>query len=388
MVYALQAYLKRPSTIVGIVTAVMFQIIFAIVWMTAYDGVTGADRLKQLGVGIVVSDQAVGQAITEKLAGELPVSTRLIAAETEAERLLNERKLQMVITIPEGFNDSLKDPNRTAAIRYSVNESNPILTANLMRTIAAQVTAAVNKEAVEQGLQAALEQMKLPEEQSAAAAKSMSERVTSEFANTNIVKGMNNQMAPMMLLLASYVGTMIMSMNMAQSSMALAAMGIGRWRLFAARNMINAAAAVFVSLVGTSLLIALGGQAEHGFLLLWGFQSLFVLSFILLSQLFMLLFGMSGMLVNILLLSIQLVTSGAMMPRELLSRFYLRLGECLPASHAVEGSMDLLFGGYGIGAASLSLLMFIIISAGLSVLVVSFRTGRAKQLLPNSQFSS
>lgn len=115
-------------------------------------------------------------------------------------------------------------------------------------------------------------------------------------------------MAPMMMLLASYVGTMIMSMNMAQSSLALAASGMGRWRLFAARNIINAAAAVFVSLIGSSLLLLLGGQAEQGFLALWGFQSLSVLAFILLSQLSLLLFGMGGMLMNILLLSVQLVT--------------------------------------------------------------------------------
>ncbi|WP_088835282.1 YhgE/Pip domain-containing protein [Paenibacillus tyrfis] len=377
MIYALQAYLKKPSTIVGIVTAVMFQIIFAVVWMTAYDGVTGADRLKQLEVGIVVSDQTAGQAIAGKLAGELPVRTRLIATQPEAEQLLNERKLQMVITIPEGYSDSLKDRNRTASIRYSINESNPALTGNLMRTIAAQVTAAVNKEAVGQGLQAALAQAKLPDEQPAAAAKSLSERVTSEFANMNAVRGMNNQMAPMMLLLASYVGTMIMSMNMTQSSMALAAAGIGRWRSFTARNLINAAAAVFVSLVGSSLLIMLGGQAEHGFLMLWGFQSLFVLSFILLSQLCLLLFGMSGMLMNILLLSVQLVTSGAMMPRELLSAFYLRLGESLPAFYAVEGSMNILFGGTGTGASAVSLLAFIVLSAGISVLVVGLRKERS-----------
>ncbi|WP_157738012.1 hypothetical protein [Aneurinibacillus soli] len=48
--------MKRRSTIVGIVTAVMFQVIFAVAWMTDYDGVTGADRLKQLEVGIVITE--------------------------------------------------------------------------------------------------------------------------------------------------------------------------------------------------------------------------------------------------------------------------------------------------------------------------------------------
>ncbi|MBE9913079.1 ABC transporter permease [Paenibacillus donghaensis] len=125
MLHTLKAFWKRPTTIIGLVTAVMFQIIFAIVWMTAYDGATEADRLKQLKVGIVVSDQTAGREIADKLAKELPVGTRLVASGAEAEQLLNERKLQMVITIPGNFSDSLKEPQRAAVIRYSINESNP-----------------------------------------------------------------------------------------------------------------------------------------------------------------------------------------------------------------------------------------------------------------------
>lgn len=251
--------------------------------------------------------------------------------------------------------------------------------ANLMRDIATKVTAAINKGAIGAGIQTMLVQAEVPAEKAAAASSSLSERVTSDFVHSNVVLGMNNQMVPMLLLLASYVGTMIMSMNMAQSSMALAAAGIPRWRLFAARNIINVAVALLVSLIGASLLILLGAQAERGFLVLWGFQALFVLSFIALSQLFLLLLGMGGMLMNIFLLSIQLVTSGAMIPRELLSSFYLRVGELLPASYAVEGSMDILFGGTGIGGNTISLLVFNVHSMGLGGLVVGLRKDRIRQ---------
>ncbi|MED1861292.1 hypothetical protein [Brevibacillus reuszeri] len=82
---------------------------------------------------------------------------------------------------------------------------------------------------------------------------------------------------------------------------------------------------------------------------------------------------------NIFLLSIQLVTSGAMIPRELLSSFYLRVGELLPASYAVEGSMDILFGGTGIGGNTISLLVFIVHSMGLGGLVVGLRKDRIRQ---------
>lgn len=36
---ALSNFIKQPSTIAGILTAMMFQLIFSLVWMTGYDGV-------------------------------------------------------------------------------------------------------------------------------------------------------------------------------------------------------------------------------------------------------------------------------------------------------------------------------------------------------------
>jgi len=292
---------------------------------------------------------------------------------------LNERELQMVITIPANFTESMKSQEGTASIQYSINESNPALIKSMMSSIAGQVTATVNKEAVGQGVQAILTQAKLPAEQAAGASALLSERVTSDFTYTNPVKGMNNQMVPMMMVLASYVGAMIMGMNLEQSSMAAAASGVGKWHRFAARNVINIVAAVIVSLVGSSLVLALGGQAEHGFLAMWGFQALFVLTFMFLSQLFLLLLGMGGMLLNIIVLSAQLVSSGAMVPRELLSDFYLGLSKLLPATYAVEGNMNLLFGGAGNGGAVTGLLLIMVVSLALGAVIVGLRKNRAPQ---------
>ncbi|UVI31307.1 YhgE/Pip domain-containing protein [Paenibacillus spongiae] len=386
MSHALRAFLKRPTTIVGVLTALMFQVIFSVIWMSGYDGITDAERLKKLHVGIVTLDSQSGPAIAQKLAQSLPVQTHRLE-EDEAQQLLNKRELQMVITIPQNFTESLKSQEGTASIRYSINESNPALIKSLMSSIAAQVTAAANKEAVGQGVQVLLTQAKLPTEQAAGAAASLSERVTSDFAYSNPVQGMNNQMVPMMMVLASYVGAMIMGMNLEQSSIAVAASGIGKWRRFAARNVINIAAAVIVSLVGSSLVLALGGQLEHGFLAVWGFQALFVLTFMFLSQLFLLLFGIGGMLLNIIVLSAQLVSSGAMVPRELLSDFYLGLSKVLPATYAVEGDMNLLFGGAGNGGAVTGLLLIMAASLALGAVAVGLRKNRIAQpsLLSSAQ---
>ncbi|KAA2296407.1 ABC transporter, partial [Clostridioides difficile] len=51
MLQALRTLFKKPPVIVGIVTALMFQVIFSVIWMTAYSGVN--DRTKELTVAIV-----------------------------------------------------------------------------------------------------------------------------------------------------------------------------------------------------------------------------------------------------------------------------------------------------------------------------------------------
>ncbi|WP_445506119.1 hypothetical protein [Niallia sp. 03190] len=56
---AMIALLRQPTTIIGVVVAFMFQIIFSIVWMTGYNGIT--DNTKNLIIAIVNEDQGLGR---------------------------------------------------------------------------------------------------------------------------------------------------------------------------------------------------------------------------------------------------------------------------------------------------------------------------------------
>ncbi|RCW44284.1 YhgE/Pip domain-containing protein [Paenibacillus prosopidis] len=373
---ALQAFMKRPTTWVGIITALMFQVIFSVIWMTGYSGVT--DRVEQLRIAVVNEDQQMGQQISSGLIQNLPFDMTQVDSIEEAKQQLDERALQMVVFLPADFSQKAAAADASASIQYFINESNPVLIKSMMSGAAAQITAEVNRQAVAAGVQNVLGGMNMPAEQAAAAAQGLSVRVTSDIQSTNVVQGMNNQMVPMMMVLASYVGAMIMGMNLEQSAMAVRA-SVGRWGRFAARSIINVVAAVFVSLVGSSLLASLGGQMEQGFLQLWLFQMLFLLTFMFVSQLFLYLFGMAGMLFNIMVLSAQLVSSGAIVPRELLSDFYINLGNALPATYAVEGNMNLLFGGPGIGAEALALSIIAVVAIAISALAVTLKRQAVQQ---------
>ncbi|MFX3636191.1 MAG: YhgE/Pip domain-containing protein [Candidatus Pristimantibacillus sp.] len=370
MKQALQAFMKRPTTWVGIITALMFQVIFSVIWMTGYNGVM--DRTDQLKVAIVNEDQQLGQQVAGTLVKELPFEMTQLTNLADAQQQLDERELQMIIHLPSDFTAKASAQDSQASIQYFINESNPALIKSMMSSVAANVTSLVNQQAVAAGVQSVLGNANLPAEQAAAASQALSQRVTADIQSSNVVNGMNNQMVPMMLVLASYVGAMIMGMNLQQSAMAVGA-NVGRWNRFAARSVINVVAAVVVSLVGSTLIVAFGGQIEQGFLHLWLFQMLFLGTFMFVSQMFLYLFGMGGMLFNIIVLSAQLVTSGAIVPRELLSDFFVGLGNILPATYAVEGGMNVLFGGPGIGSEAVALVSIAAVAIVISALAVSLK---------------
>ncbi|MFC3769546.1 YhgE/Pip domain-containing protein [Paenibacillus sp. GCM10012303] len=367
---ALKAFLQKTPTKIGIATAIMFQLIFSIVWMTGYDGVT--DNTANLTIAVVNEDAGIGRQLAEQLGQQLPVQIVTESGLDAAKQKLEERNVQMVLHLPSTLSAQLQTPGQKTELQYWINESNPALIKSMMSSVAAGVTATVNKQAIAAGAQAVLTQMNVPAAQAQSTAQALSERVTSSIQFTNPVSGMSNQMVPMMLVLASYVGSMIMGMNLQQSSNLIGAQA-GKWSKFAARAVLNGIAAVVTALVGTSLVLLLGGQSVHGFMTLWGFLTLCLLAFLFFSQLFLLLLGNAGMLLNIIALSAQLVSSGAMVPRELLNGFYRGLGDYLPATYAVEGNMNLLFGGPGAAGASWSLLLIVLVTAVLGLLVTALR---------------
>lgn len=373
MKQALRLFFKQPTTKAGIAVALMFQLIFCVIWMTGYDGVT--ENAKQLKIAIVNEDAGMGGAIAGKLQSGLPFQTEMAASKSAAEESLNDRSVQMVIVIPAAFSKQLQISGETASVQFLVNESNPATIKSIMQGVSANVTAMVNKEAVTVGAQAMLTQANVPAQQAQAMAQGLGEKVVSDFQTVNKVKNMSNQMIPMMMVLSSFVGSMIMAMNLQQSSMAIQT--LSKWHKLWTRFVIHAASAIVISAIGSSLVLAFGGQSAHGFLAMWGFQAVFLMTFMFFTQMFVVLFGVGGMLFNIIGMSVQLVTSGAMVPREMLSPFYLELSRYLPATYAVEGSMNLLFGGPGVGSDVAVLLGMTAIAAFVALAAVALRKERA-----------
>lgn len=348
--------LKSPMVKIGMITALIFQLLFSLIWLTGYDHIT--DNVNRLAIAVVNEDQAIGkqavQGMIEKLPFHMSEETSLEQAMTQ----LDERKLQMVVHIPGNFSKQLMDPTQKAVITYSMNESNPSMVKSVMQSVASQITGSLNEQAIRTGMNKVLEQVKVPQPQSDTLSDAMAARVVSDMNNIHPITNFSWTMVPMMMLLASFVGCMLLAMELNRAARTIK-QSCGRWTLLMSRSLLNITASIVITTVGTGMVTLMGVHSEQGFAMMWLFQLVYVITFLFVAQLSFYIFSDAGGWVNIALLSIQLVTSGAMLPRELLPTFYRTISDYSPATYAVNGIMNLVNGGPAITNSIYSLLLIL-----------------------------
>lgn len=104
----------------------------------------------------------------------------------------------------------------------------------------------------------------------------------------------------------------------------------------------------------------------------WFFLFLAFLTFVSLTQLSIVLFGPGRMIFNIILLSLQLVSAGVMVPREMLPLFYEKISAVLPATYVAEALFTITFGGSNIFSDVLALVIILLSVRVLAVPRISF----------------
>lgn len=386
----LKALFRIRETYIGIVATIAFQLIFFSVWMTAYDGVN--DRTQNLKIGIVNEDIGIGQTLTEGIQDSLPFTTKTFSSMKEAEKQLDQRNIHMLIHIPATFTTQLQNGKETSII-YSINQANATLVKSTMDSVAKQVTEEVNQHvyALQQGetVKAFSQQFtQLPLEQDVATiiqetVKSTltnlkSHAVSSTILKTNNVEGFAANFVPLMVIISSFVGAMVMIMQHQQAAEIVQAT-VSKWSLFFGRQLINFIVAFTLPLLTIALMHLFSITSEKSFLTIYLFQSFMFWAFLSLAQVFVIVFGNLGMVFNICALSLQLVTSGVLVPKEMLSDFYFKLANLLPATYGADGYFTIIFGG---STESLrknigSLGMIIAVTLVISIIVVAVKHSKS-----------
>src|SRR5699024_8784532 len=156
--------------------------------------------------------------------------------------------------------------------------------------------------------------------------------VKPEMIQTNEAEGFVATMIPLIVVLASFIGAMIMSQQL-QFATDKVRSQVGPWRLSLSMQVINVIFTVILALLTLKIMMFFDIHIETSFQVAWVFQSLLFFSFLTLSQLFVILFGNPGMVFNIALTATKLVSAGAIVPRDMLPSFYQSIGNLLPATY-------------------------------------------------------
>ncbi|MBY9080369.1 ABC transporter permease [Paenibacillus sp. HN-1] len=375
-------FLKHPLTLVGIITAILFQVFFSTIWITGYDHVT--DRVNKLPVAIVNEDGAAAKPIADGIAASLTFETRYPMTLTAAREALENRQVRMIIVVPKGFSGSLADSASHPSITYYINASNPQMVSSAMGTAAGKITASLNEHVNEAMLDSLVKSLSLPEQPAGILKNSIAGRISSDVVTLHPVDNFAKLMVPLMFVTASFTGAMMLAMNLAKASASLAAKS-GKWPRLAARFVITVGTAALVSLTGAGMTYGLGISAERGLLTLWAFEFVVILACMFVAQLSLFLLGDIGAWVNIALLSIQMLSSGATIPRDVLSPFYNSIGTVFPAYYAVDGIMNLVIGGPGLGRDYIGLALIGGAAAVLCILLTGLRREREAKPHPSAE---
>ncbi|MGG2094122.1 ABC transporter permease [Bacillus sp. S13(2024)] len=352
----LKQFLKIPGTYIGIVVALAFQLIFFCVWLTAYDGVN--ERADQMHIAIVNQDTNMGSKVAEGLQKNLPLQVTKEKSMEKAKEEMNAHAYDMIIEIPTSFSKDVSEKGKTD-LTFHINQANAMMAKQMMEGVAKQVRDNVNKEVSNYKQQAVAGKLQAMGPGSIEAIKGLTEdSVGFTIHKVNDAKGFSVNMVPLMIVLASFVGAMIMSMELSKVAKQVG----GSWDNYLSRQVINGTVSILLACITIGLMKAFQIEVQETVWNVWIFQAIVFFAFLSLTQMFITLFGNAGMLFNIISLSLQLVSSGVMVPHAMLSKTYQTIGELLPATYAANGYYTIIFGGGSLKENIISLLFIIIIT--------------------------
>ncbi|MGE7884967.1 YhgE/Pip domain-containing protein [Bacillus sp. NPDC094077] len=352
----LKQFLKLPGTYVGVVVALSFQLIFFCVWLTAYDGVN--ERADQMRIAIVNEDGNIGSKIAEGLQRNLPFQVKKERSMEKANEKMNDHVYDMIIEIPASFSKDINEVGKTN-LNFHINQASAMMAKQMMEGAAKQIRDNVNKEIASYKEQAIIGKFQVAGTGNLEVIKGLTEEsIGFTVHKVNDAKGFSVNMVPLMIVLASFVGAMIMSMELSKVAKEVE----GGWSNFLSRQVINGTVSILLACITIGLMKGFQIEVQETVWNIWLFQAIVFFAFLSLTQMFITVFGNAGMIFNIISLSLQLVSSGVIVPREMLSKIYQTIGGLFPATYATNGYYTIIFGGVSLEGNIISLLLIILVT--------------------------
>ncbi len=339
----MKQFLKHKGILAGIFMMTFYQIIMMGVFMWGYSSVP--KNMTDLKVAIINEDEKTGQQLVSQLSENLPFKLATDLSLDKAKEELNDRDIHLIIHIPQDFTEKMSAQGEQAKLDFFMNQSNPQTITSGMQSVVDQISNQIMVQTQTQSFSQILQSVQMPEDQANQLVDSVMNKVVPNIVNTNTTPlGMHNQMAPMFLSMASYVGAMIYSM-MSIGALNQLKPKLGKAKSFLSLQGVNLMISLIVPLIGVGIYFSIHGYGAGAFIQTWLTHSLEMFAAIEFTSLFCLIAGQAGMLLNMPLVLIQSIACGAAIPQAMMPGFFKAISYISPMFYSVHLDYNTLFGG-------------------------------------------
>lgn len=340
----LTKFLLSKGVIYAIILAVFYQI--AMVGLYIYGYHVLPNGVNQLVINVVNQDGDKGAAMEKELVPTLSKSFRNVVTDKgldDSKEELNNRKIQMIIVIPENFVNNLTSGKST--FDFYIDESNTTTVINTMEAVAKSITDNFNQ-AINQGkLTSILKSLNVTVAQQEMITEQLNNSVVQNNVYINKAPGsMDYVMAPSFLSIATYASSMVVAIILMNIFLAFIPI-MGKWKAFRYVEITAGVIAILAPLFGVimaRMLISISIQKLAAIYLQQIFMQITAFQFTLI---FSVLFGQNGIFINIPLMLAQTIAGGGTMPLQIMPKLFKVISYFTPMYPNTQIDFGILFGG-------------------------------------------
>ncbi|TYS47646.1 YhgE/Pip domain-containing protein [Bacillus infantis] len=332
-------FLKTRGAIASIFMGVFYAAAMLGIFLPGYSAIPG--NVDQMPIAIVNEDAgAYGAQIAGQLQENLPfkeIETDI--SNKQAIKDLNHNDLALVVRIPETFSADLQKGEGSTGIDFTINEASATTVSSTMKSVVGEINNQLRSQFSQQTAQGVLMNLNLPEDQAAEMAKKIETAYSGNVISINkIPAGMNNNMLPMFLTMAGYVGAMIGAMQLV-AAFRESRGNASKTRLFLYVQLTALLIAVVSSAVAVGVAYLVNEPSGDLFFGMAGQQILNYMVCFNFTAVLIFLIGEGGMVLNLPILLMQTLANGAAISREMMYAPFQWMSHISPMYYSVQAYM-------------------------------------------------
>ncbi|MDW2876166.1 MULTISPECIES: YhgE/Pip domain-containing protein [Bacillaceae] len=332
-------FLKTRGAIASIFMGIFYAAAMLGIFLPGYSAIPG--NVDQMPIAIVNEDAGTYGA---QIAGQLQENLPFKEIETDisnkqAIKDLNHNDLALVVRIPETFSADLQKGEGSTGIDFTINEASATTVSSTMKSVVGEINNQLRSQFSQQTAQGVLMNFNLPEDQAAEMAKKIETAYSGTVISINkIPAGMNNNMLPMFLTMAGYVGAMIGAMQLVAAFRESRGKA-SKTRLFLYVQLTALLIAVVSSAVAVGVAYLVNEPSGDLFFGMAGQQILNYMVCFNFTAVLVFLIGEGGMVLNLPILLMQTLANGATISREMMYAPFQWMSHISPMYYSVQAYM-------------------------------------------------